>query len=43
MINQSSTSYIWAASLTNVIWPLPFIISRSLDDKLEHSLRVTLK
>jgi hypothetical protein len=43
MINQSSTSLIWPTSLANMILPLPFIISRSLVDKLELSLRVTLK
>lgn len=42
-ISQSPTSSIWAVSLTNINLPPPFIISRSLNAKLEHSVRVTLK
>jgi hypothetical protein len=43
MVSQRSASFIWTASLTNMFLLWSFIISGSMDDKLEHSLRLTLK
>lgn len=43
MINQSFTSFIWAASLTNVFFALVIHHIWKWDGELELSLRLTLK